>query len=81
MLDRCTIQTALGKCPLRQQMQGISGKVSRGVSLAIDVSAYESNLRPLACPVMIIVWLIPGSHVLLKPRAAAGGSRTHRVLR
>jgi hypothetical protein len=31
-----TIQTALGKCPPRQLMWGISGKVILGISLAVD---------------------------------------------
>jgi ribonuclease HI len=48
VLDRRTIQTALGKCPPRQRMWGISGKVILGVNLAIDVSAYESTLGILS---------------------------------
>jgi hypothetical protein len=32
VLDRCTIQTAWGKCTPRQQMSGISGKAILGIS-------------------------------------------------
>ena len=47
VLDRRTIQTALGKCPPKQRMWGISGKVILGISIAIDVSAYEPTLKIL----------------------------------
>ncbi len=48
MLDRNTIQTALGKCQQRQLMWGNSGKLILGVSLAINVSAYEPTLGILS---------------------------------
>ncbi len=47
-LDLSTIQTALSKCPPRQQMWGISGQEILGVSLAINGSAYEPTLGILS---------------------------------
>ena len=48
MLDKRTIQAALGKCQPRQRMWGVSGKVILGVRIAVVAERHVAMLGLLA---------------------------------